>query len=365
MTVVYKKVIVFKLGNNNLDLTKMVVTQHGCNGFHFIVGGVFFVTVLLFPGLAQSQTPPQVERLQQYSNQQVDTQIQTLTNSTDQLAPELYSGETSDVGPQFIVRSKPIRQWFSATVDSQYYYTSNVFLTEHHPADTTILVNTAEVAVAPTAFEVAGGLLAPRVGFRQQWYNYGLDNTGNQYNNFDFDVQTAFTDTRYTFYQTWYAQIGFEWTRLLQHEPPMADYSEFYKEYVPEWALGKYFPINDSMMFTVEYSGAYHVTNVDPTPIADINDRLDQGLRVAYTQELIPNLYLQPYLHFLYSDYVNESAGRNDYLFTGGVSLAYSVNKWATVRTFTSYDIKDSDNPNYPDYKNFNSGGGLTLSINF
>ncbi len=315
-----------------------------------------------------AQVPSQVQRMEQFNQQQNDVMLQTGTESGgDQTAPELYSGESKDVGPQFIVRVKPERKWVEGTVDSQYYYTSNMLLTEQRPQDTTILVNTVQVALAPTAFDVAGGKLSPRLGFRYQWYNYGLDKTSNGYNNFDFDVETVFSDVRYQFGDNFYAGVGFEWNRLLNHEGPTSDYAEFYKEYVPNWVFGKYFPISDSMMVSVEYFGYYHFTNVDPIGLTPyyINDRLDEGLRVSYTQELIPDLYLQPFIRFQYSDYVNEPLGRNEYLWSAGCSFSYNITKWATARTFVTYDKKDSDNPIYADYSNINAGGGVTLTVSF
>lgn len=316
--------------------------------------------------MAQQRGASQVQRMEQFNQQQTDARIESAQNASSQLAPELYEGESSDVGPQFIVRTKPRRKWIEASVDSQYYYTSNAFLNEKAPIDdTTILVNTVQVALAPTPFAVGEDQFAPRLGFRYQWYNYGLDSTTNQYNNLDFDVQTLFTDLRYKFKDNWYVAAGFEWNRLLAHEGPTADYSEFYKEYDPSWTIGKFFPITDSMFFSVEYQGIYHFTVVDPTPAQNINDRIDHGLRLSYTQELIPNLYLQPYVRLLYTDYVNVNGSRNDYLMTIGCAFSYAINEWASVRTFASYDMKESDDPLYPDYTNVNAGTGVTLSISF
>lgn len=328
----------------------------------WIVRGVVFFAS---PLVATAQVPAQVERMQQYNQQQVDTRMQTGQSSTEPLAPELYEGESSDVGPQFIVRSKPIRKWVEATADSQYYYTSNMLLTEHNPIDTTILVNTVQVALAPTPFDVGEDKFAPRVGFRYQWYNYGLDKTSNQLNNFDFDVETVYTDLRYKFKDNWYVALGFEWNRLLGHEGPTADYAEFYKEYDPSWTIGKYFPISESMFFGVEYQGIYHFTVVDPVPAQNVNDRIDHGVRLSFTQELIPNLYLQPYFRFLYTDYVNVNGSRNDYLFSVGCAFSYAITDWMSVRTFASYDVKDSDDPIYPDYTNINAGGGLSFTVSF
>src|SRR4051794_17725424 len=59
-------------------------------------------------------------------------------------APQLYEGENIDVGPQYIVLRQPVRQWLEVSIDSQWFYTSNVFLTEKHADDTNLFVNTIQ-----------------------------------------------------------------------------------------------------------------------------------------------------------------------------------------------------------------------------
>jgi hypothetical protein len=333
---------------------------------------VALIGTLLSLAIASAQNPNAYQQAQQYNQTQDNTQLRLNPNSVynnGSTAPELYPGESTDVGPQFIVKSKPIRKWFEASADTQYFYTSNAFLDDQHKKDTGLLVSTAQLSLSPTPFQVWGDdLVAPRLGFRQQWYNYGLDTTANQLNNIDFDVQTVFTDVRYRFLKSWVATVGFEWNRLLSHEPPTADYSEFYKDYSPTWGLEHQFTISDTMSFSIGYQGYYHFSSVDEVPgisPGNVNDRLDESLRFMFTQEVIPYLYFQPFYRFQYTYYTHFGSNRDDYLHTIGATLTYMVNEWFSARTFVTYDIKGSDNSLVPTYHNLNAGIGISGSISF
>src|SRR6266436_1310464 len=51
--------------------------------------------------------------------------------------PTLYEGEEADVGPQYVVMPKVKQKWIELSLDSQFFYTSNVFLTEQGNVDST------------------------------------------------------------------------------------------------------------------------------------------------------------------------------------------------------------------------------------
>ena len=45
--------------------------------------------------------------------------------------PQLYEGESSDVGPQSVVQARPRRTLFAAEADVQFFYTDNMFLAQN------------------------------------------------------------------------------------------------------------------------------------------------------------------------------------------------------------------------------------------
>jgi hypothetical protein len=311
----------------------------------------------------------------------LERQQQAVTNQTiysEEKVPEIVPGETADIGPQLLLRAQPRRQWVQASVDSQYYYTSNAFLTEevdnNDNTDTGLWVNTAEFAIAPSPFDVPYGQLYPRLGFRYQWYNYGMDQNDDQdlpgigLNALDFDVQTVFTDLTYRFLENWSAAIGFEWNRFLGHESPIDNYSEFYKEYVPWFGIERQFPLFDgNAAASVGYSNYTHFTNVDPLPRSWVNDRMDHNLTVSYTHVLFERLGIQPFYRFQYTDYWGNGS-RNDFLHTFGTYLSWTFNEWVSLRTFASYDIKeshDADEALTIDYHKLDTGGGLNLTFRY
>ncbi len=283
----------------------------------------------------------------------------------------LYTDETADVGPQYILKPKLRRLYFETLVDTQYYYNNNVFMQENRPAgapvDSGIFVVTAQFAVAPTpGWEIGDGMLSPRLGFRNQSYFYSADNLDN----LNFTGQTVFADLNYQFAKSWQARSGIDATRLFSNQE---NQFEFYKELLPRWGLDKIFEITPVSAFIISYDGNYHATESNTQipglnlPL-NLNDRTDQMLTLSYVHQLVPNLTVRPYYQFKYTKYTNKDLtgfGRTDYLNTVGLIANYSFNNWASVRLFCSYAMNQSDNPIIPDYNQFNGGIGATVVFRF
>jgi hypothetical protein len=98
--------------------------------------------------------------------------------------------------------------------------------------------------------------------------------------------------------------------------------------------------------------------------VQHINDRLDSTLGLFYSQELLPHLVVQPYYRFQWSHYT-ENSDRNDFYNTLGLSLIYSFNDWASLRTFVSYENRNSTDDTVADYNKWDSGAGVTFSARF
>lgn len=299
--------------------------------------------------------------------------------TTGKVTP-LYTEETADVGPQYILKPKFERQWFEASIDTQFYYTDNVFLEENlpinDPTDTSITVVTAQFAIAPTpGWQVGDGVLTPRIGFRNQSYFYSLadSDTVERLNDLDFTGQTIFTDLNYQFAKTWQARAGFDVTRLFSHT---GNELEFYKELLPRWGVDKIFEVTPVSAFVLSYDGNYHITEtktqfafINSVLASDRSDRTDQSATVSFVQQVVPNFIVRPYYRFQYTAYSNKdpitNVDRSDKLNTVGIILSYSFNKWSSIRLFCNYDMKDSNDPIVPDYNKFDGGIGATLTFKF
>lgn len=361
------------------------------------------------PASAQVGTLPQIStaaEMQRRQSLMTNPLHGTTTQISQEEAPSLYQDEFDDVGRQFLVKVKPRRTWVEARVDSQFYYTSNFGYTEPDtdpdPIDTSVLLSTAEFAISPT-FDLGGGKLNPRLGYRHQWYNYDIvennidiDGLGFGLNNFDFDIQTVFAEARYTFPdQEWYCFIGAEWNRYLSHEQPVNDYDEFYKEFLPYLGIQKSFPLGESALFSIEYDAYLHVTEVtpasdlltadgiplftvddsgnpvpaaqfDPRPNAYINDRMDHVLTLTFAYMPLESVILRPFYRFMYTDYLKGDWGdRNDTIQTIGLVATWDLAKWCQLRGFISYDHHESDDERIPDYRKWDAGSGVSLSVKF
>jgi len=296
--------------------------------------------------------------------------------------PELYVGESDDVGPQVALEEKPARLHLEAMLDSQYYHTSNLFLTEDAPSygleekGSEVLLTSVELAGATDPVAMGEGDFQPRFGYRHQWYDFNSSEESSfpryDSNDFDFYVQTLFMEARYRYRKQWIFEGGFDWTQLSY----TTGNSDFYSEVVPHLGVRRLIPLDDTRVITAGYQLDYHATDAEPPYSgipSNINDRTSHGVFVNYTQSFTPQLILQPYYRFQFTDYSHYASfvpvSRTDYLHTVGASLTYYFLPEISVRGFASYDVNDStakDNigPVY-DYKKLDAGIGANLNYRF
>jgi hypothetical protein len=307
--------------------------------------------------------PAQPVNVQQFQNNQQQQQFKlppyglTATN-----APELYPGETTDVGPQRILRATPRWNYFNIYFDSQVYYSDNAnFAQGPYIIASSVFVNTVQAAITPPPVTLGSGKLTPTAGAISQWYNYG----NNQLASLDFDALTFFISERYNV-NNWQISLGVNYTRLLDQ----GDYHWTYEEFLPVLAVQRFFPIGDKFLFVLGNQVDYHFTDV-PEPAgtsSEINNRFDEIVNLGLNWQLTRQLSLQPYGRFQYSLYrynTLQTSDRNDYLYSTGVTLTYYFNQYLSLRTFFNYNIKQTDDAVSPAYHEYNGGIGGTLSFNF
>jgi hypothetical protein len=306
----------------------------------------------------------QVDSAQQ--RRQMEESMKTLTDGDN--APEFYAGESSDVGPQSVLSIKPRRTHFEAQADVQYFYTDNMFLLENPRQSAGVLLSTVQFALAPTAYEMGGGQFSPRLGYRHQWFDYGLgnatlDNTPSfELSEFNFNAQTAFIDGRWS-RDNWIVQAGFDYTRLMDS----SDYDDFYQEYVPRWGVQRLLPLSESSTLAVGYEGDYRFTDSTSLPPflpSDMMDRMDHALFAACTVVLCEHAVVQPYYRFKYTHFT-EGGDRDDYLHSVGLGVYGFITRNITVRAYVNYDARNSSEDLVPEYRQFNAGGGVNVTVRF
>jgi predicted porin len=274
---------------------------------------------------------------------------------------ELYPGENRDLGDQFIMMPVAPRTYFEAGADSQFYFTTNALLEEKGKSQSNILLSTAFFNIAPPAWDLGPGKLSLRAGYREQMYNYSLDSTQSGLNDLDFLVGTVTLNARYAFGDGWTASLGTDYNRYLSAEN---DLTEFYVEVLPQWGIEKSFSFDDRNSLTLAYFGAWHLTHTDPLPAPNINDRTDSIFLVTTTHQLCENVVFQPYYRYQHSHYW-KNRDRNDSYNTFGVALTYLFNDWSSVRVFTSYECRDTNDNTIPDYNKWDTGAGLSIAVKF
>ena len=337
----------------------------------YIPSAVVFFLLTLTAFAQMPNASQQVESVQQ--RRQLETTAQMMITSN--AVPELYAGESSDVGPQSVIQTKAHRTYIQAFADEQWFYTDNMFLANQNKQGADVLVSTLQAALAPTPYDFAGGQLAPRLGFQQQWFNYGIassaqvaaynfnTHTINNVNidQFDFNAMTIFTDVAWR-KQNWTFTLGGDFRELLQSD----NSHEFYKEYVPRWAARRDFYTSEKTVFSIGYEGDYRLTdtqNVPPQNGSNFNDRTDNSLVLIGSWQLCRYAILQPSYRFQYTHFT--AATRDDYLNSFGLTFYCPINDYITLRTYVSYDSLKTDGFYVQNSQTFNAGGGINLTVRF
>jgi hypothetical protein len=330
-----------------------------------------FIRAFAFIGLlfVVASAIAQPSAVQQIQNTQIQMQMPSPELRVGTNAPEIYVGENEDIGPQRILRinnatrPKSKREWLDGSIDTQVFYSDNAnFGGENTRIGSFVFVNTAQVALAPTPFELGPGKFAPSVGFMSQWYNY----SSGRMHELDFNAQTAFVNLRY-FLGNWQFGVGANYTRILSQD----NYEETYREWLPSVSLQRVFPLNDQLALIVGNVVDWHFSHVQSVfgSSDDLNDHLDETIFLTLNWQVTPKLAVQPFYRLQYSFYPNDSADqgkeRTDWLNSAGLNVVYTFNRHASLRTFFSYNTKWSDDEYTSHYDEFNGGLGAALNIRF
>jgi hypothetical protein len=314
----------------------------------------------------------QVDTVQQRDDLQQAAQVPAGTNGV----PELYQGESDDVGPQSVLEVKPRHPWVEAFADAQYFHTDNMFLASHDRQGADVLVSTVQATLTPGSTTLAGGELSPSVGVQQQWFNYDLagSDTVNVLSpngfgvkragldTFDFSAFTAFAGLTWR-RENWVVDAGFDYQQLQDS----STYDEFYHEYVPHWSLRRDISLSHATALSVSYEGDYRFTDTAATPAAtypaNYNDRTDQSLVLVGSWRICRLAIVQPFYRLEYSHYTE--IDRDDLLNSFGVAWYCPITANVSVRAFAGYDVLNTDGYLAQNYDKLDLGGGLNLSVRF
>lgn len=327
----------------------------------------FCAAVVLASGFgincSQAQNPAAVDQLDSVQQRRSMQEQAELRYDTGENAPELYPGESEDIGPQSVLAVKRRRTWVEGSADSQYYYTDNVFLDHSARIRSGVMVSTAQAELAPTPFKIGNSEFSPYVGFRQQWYDFFEYSAHNpSLKVYDFNAQTAFIGEEWRWKQNWQFGAGFDYTRLLTTE----SYRQFYSEYVPRWDATYFLPIGQKQLISLGYQGFYHFTDASQfqiLPQSEFFDRLDNALVASFNWAPCDHVLVQPYYTCRYTHFTR-SIHRDDYLNSVGIAGYYYFCKYFSARVFTSFDNRLS-NVTAAEYHAYAAGAGADVTLRF
>ncbi len=305
----------------------------------------WFVLPLVFAILGRAQTPG------------------PLTPS--QAVEELYRGELSDVGPQFLLvpaEAKLSRYLGWTKVD--FTATDNANFTEENPRSTNIVSWQGGIDRRLHTGSFAGGNLAIDAGVRAQIYRYGLlgdedkviDYIQVDRNNFDL----AGPHLRALWQRgPWLADGGVQGAWLHNRSSGRT----FYREVAALAALYRQWKTASGSIFLVggEINQRWSWTDTYGLLPSSWNDRTEGSVSGQWIKRVGRALVWRTNLRVHAADYSRAERQRRDVTGTLGTELNWAINDRLDVRLFISHEERDSTESGIPDYSRWEigSGGGL------
>lgn len=273
--------------------------------------------------------------------------------------PELFAGELDDVGPQYLLREKPRTRAWELWTDFEITGTSNATLVENDPASSTITSAQAGATWHGASREWRGGQLDWEVGAKAQAYRYGLITGVKEQVNFleinrnDFDLLGVHLRASWR-RDRWLTAATL---RGMSLRSKAADHI-FYEEVALEWQLFRHWSPTPRRTLAVGLEGAARLSRTDSFGLLPEgwNDRVEQGLVVAFDQTLGTRWHLQPALRVLASRYTHSDRDRTDWHESARLSLTYALTPHAELRLSAGYDQRDSSEELIADFRKWDLG---------
>jgi hypothetical protein len=348
----------------------------------------FGAAILLLPPSVFSQSSPNtqaaIQQMESFKGREKAQSSQTRAKAEGETVPELYAGESSDMGAQMLLREKPVIRYFEANADTSFTYTSNANLDTRNPIDTGISVTTLSLAFAPDPWEVADGKLSLRSGYRHIFWIYDVKRQvdTNNLNAGNFQLSSFFVSSRYVFREHWAASFGVDHNRIMLGKSnwrmgrlfEAGNWNEVYTEFNPNWSLDRMFSLTTKITGSLSYSGGYHFTYTDPntapSPTRIGNDHLNNALMLSLMYAPVEQWLVQPYIRgahaaFTRSGAVKGNEHRRDLTRSLGVNVVWSPTERTSIRASISGEFRNSNDPVITDYSKFEAATGLSFTFRF
>jgi hypothetical protein len=332
--------------------------------------GIGACVLWLAAAVASAQAPSAAER----ASARVDTsaliadeaEFRELTiGEVADVVPGFLESETEDLGVQYLVELEPVLWHLDTAYDFQYFFTNNFFLVEPDSplgeASTTVMTHTVSLGLDYGPRQVPGGTLNGYIGLDYQRYLHGIG-ADEDFEDFDFDVQTLFSELQYRFAGRWEARAGVQYERLVAFRD---SWDEFYYDLGPYASVERTFSIGRNHFIVPSVSTFWRFTNVNSLGLQpiNVNDRVETTGALYYFF-IWRELTVSAFGRAEWSNYTQEPfANRDDLLFSSGGSVSYRLREWLNLRFFGLYDARESDEPLTTDYRKWDAGVALTARL--
>lgn len=276
---------------------------------------------------------------------------------------ELYAGELSDVGPQYLLvpaAARPARVAVWARTDLT--ETDNATFTETAPRSSTVLSLLAGVDGRLHTGALAGGSLALDAGAHTQLFRYGLLGGDNKIIDFlqvdrnNFDLGAA--HVRATWQRgAWLADASLQGSVLRNRSVGRI----FYREAAGTVALHRQwkFAGGSTLLLGGELARRWSWTETYGLLPASWNNRAEFALSGQWSRPLRAGLVWRTTARTHLADYAHPDRHRRDVTGTLGTELGWAVHERLELRLFVSHERRDSTEPGIPDYARWEGGTGV------
>jgi hypothetical protein len=342
---------------------------------HFLVatlGGVALVG-----GAFGQQAGANATRLESVGRQGQDQAVsqraekarsQSGTGAEEGTAPELFPGESDDLGPQQLLLKKPRAKMFELSSDTQALFTSNALLSERGHRGVGVFVQSAGLTFAPRPLELGDVKLAFRSGYRQQFWLY--EPTTKNLNKLDFAFSGVFTSLRAIFSDELSVNVGVDYSRVLGFSDRSAWRSspENYVDFTPSVSVDYSKKLSDKVGFSTSWITSVHWTDSASwrgTPSGRDNNRIDHSVVASLSWQAASKLVFQPNVRLQRVDYFEGK--RADWFLSAGLGMIVPVTEAFSLRASFAVERRESNDLLFgtPDYDKMDASLSLSGLLRF
>lgn len=284
------------------------------------------------------------------------------------VAPELFPGESDDLGPQQLLLKKPRAKMFELSTETQAVFSSNALLSETGHRGVGVFVQSASLTFAPRPLEIGDVKLAFRTGYRQQFWFY--EPTTKNLNALDFAFSGVFTSLRAILSDEWSVNLGMDYSRVLgfSDRSNWRSSPENYVDWTPSISVDYSKKVAEKVGFSASWITSVHWTDSASwrgRATDRDNDRIDHSVVVSLSWQAAPKLVVQPNVRVQRVDYFEGK--RADWFLSAGLGLIVPLTEAFSVRANLSIEQRESNDVLFgtPDYRKLDASLSLSGLLRF